>query len=279
MNARQLIRQTAARFREAGVPDPEVDASVLLGHVTGRAPLSLRLDTDFEPDEGQLAAYASLCGLRVTRRPLQYLLGVQRFWGRDFHVDERVLIPRPETELLAERAVARLRQSAGRTALDLCCGSGCIAVTMALEVPGSRVDAADISPDALEVARCNVMELGAGVTLRQGDLWAAVEGRRYDVIVSNPPYIPLAECGKLQAEVMREPSLALNGGMDGLDFYRRIAGGAQAHLNVGGAVLLEVGWNQAEDVCRLMRDAGFDDVEAYRDLNGVLRMVEARLRS
>lgn len=276
MNSRTVIRTAAERFRASGIPDPEVDAALLLAHVTGKAPLSLRLDTDFAPDEGQLAAFASLCEERLRRRPLQYLLGTQSFYGREFRVDERVLIPRPETELLVERAVQALRQCAAPTrALDLCCGSGCIAVTLALEVPGCQVHAADLSSDALVVTDRNAQRLGASVTLHQGDLWAAVPGERFHVIVSNPPYIPTEDCGALQAEVQAEPRLALDGGMDGLAFYRRIASGAVAHLLPGGKVLLEVGYNQADAVCTLLCEAGFQQVEAYRDLNDIPRMIEA----
>jgi len=271
-----VIRTAAERFRASGIPDPEVDAALLLAHVTGKAPLSLRLDTDFVPDEGQLAVFASLCEERLRRRPLQYLLGTQSFYGREFGVDERVLIPRPETELLVERAVQALRQCAAPTrALDLCCGSGCIAVTLALEVPGCQVHAADLSSDALAVTDRNAQRLGASVTLHQGDLWAAVPGERFHVIVSNPPYIPTEDCRALQAEVQAEPRLALDGGMDGLAFYRRIAGGAGTHLLPGGKVLLEVGYNQADAVCMLLCEAGFQQVETYRDLNDIPRMIEA----
>ncbi len=276
MNSRTVIRAAAERFRTSGIPDPEVDAALLLSHVTGRAPLSLRLDTDFAPDEEQLAAFSSLCEQRLRRRPLQYLLGTQCFYGRDFLVDERVLIPRPETELLAERAIQALRTiPAPAKALDLCCGSGCIAVTLALEVPCCRVHAADLSPDALDVTARNAQALGAHLTLHQGDLWAALPAERYHVIVSNPPYIPTEDCAALQAEVQAEPRLALDGGEDGLTFYRRIASGAEAHLHPGGKVLLEVGHDQADAVCSLLLQAGFHQVESHRDLNNIPRIVEA----
>lgn len=276
MNSRTVIRTAAERFRASGIPDPEVDAALLLAHVTGKAPLSLRLDTDFAPDEGQLAAFSSLCEQRLRRRPLQYLLGTQSFYGRDFLVDERVLIPRPETELLAERAIQALHTiSAPRKALDLCCGSGCIAVTLALEVVGGQVHAADLSSDALAVTARNAQALGASLTLHQGDLWAAVPGERFHVIVSNPPYIPTEDCAGLQPEVQAEPHLALDGGADGLTFYRRIASGAGKHLLPGGKVLLEVGYDQADAVCNLLCQAGFQRVEAHRDLNDIPRMVEA----
>lgn len=276
MTPQTLLRETTALFRQAGIPDPAWDSALLLAHLTGRPALNLRLDTDTRLDADTLALYDELCRQRLQRRPLQYLLGVQPFLGRDFHVDERVLIPRPETELLAERAIAWLKTRERPTALDLCCGSGCIGISMALDVPGARVHAADLSPDALEVTRCNAAHLGAQLTLHQGNLFAAVEGMRFDLIISNPPYIPTAECRELQAEVLQEPGMALDGGADGYDFYRRIAQESPAHLLPGGLVLLEVGYGQAGAVADMMAASGFQTA-IHRDLQGIERMVEARL--
>ena len=277
MNPRQLIRETAAQFRQAGIPDPEVDSAALLSHVTGRAPLLLRLDTDTALTEAELSAFDGLRQRRLQRIPLQYLTHEQPFLGHSFYVDERVLIPRPETELLAERVIEALRRMDAPVALDLCCGSGCIGISAALAVPGAQVHMADLSPDALAVTRRNAEALGAHVTLHQGDLFAAVAGLKFDLIVSNPPYIPAGECPELQPEVLREPVMALDGGADGLDFYRRIAREAPLHLTAGGMVFLEVGWDQAEAVCALMRETGFREARAHADLQGILRMVEARL--
>lgn len=276
MTPQALIRETTARFRQAGIPDPAWDSALLLAHLTGRPALNLRLDTDTCLDEATLTRYMDLRQMRLQRQPLQYLTGVQSFLGRDFRVDERVLIPRPETELLAERAITWLRQRQHPTALDLCCGSGCIGISMALDVPGAQVHAADLSADALAVARSNAEKLGAKLTLHQGNLFAAVEGLRFDLIISNPPYIPTAECQVLQPEVMLEPGMALDGGTDGYDFYRRIAQEAPEHLLPGGVVLLEVGWNQASVVAALMEAQGFH-VDVHKDLQGIDRMVEARL--
>lgn len=279
MNPRTLIRQTAARFLSAGVPDPQNDAALLLAHVTGRDALSLRLDMDTDLSADTLAAYAALCLRREAREPLQYITGEQSFLGRSFHVDARVLIPRPETELLAERAITALNAcpADNPAALDLCCGSGCLCVSLALSCPAADVHGADLSPDALAVSRMNADALSAVVTLHQGDLFAAVDGLRFDVIVSNPPYIPRAECQKLQTEVMQEPGMALDGGKDGLDFYRRIANEAPAHLTPGGVVLMEVGYDQGEAVAKLMTDAGFTGCVIHPDYNDIPRMVEAHL--
>ena len=276
MNPRQLIRDTTAQFRDAGIPDPEVDSAALLSHVTGRAPLMLRLDTDTALTEAQLSAYDGLRQRRLQRVPLQYLTHEQPFLGHSFYVDERVLIPRSETELLAERVIEALRRMDAPAALDLCCGSGCIGISAALAAPGAQVHAADLSPDALAVTRRNAEALGAHVTLHQGDLFGAVAGLQFDLIVSNPPYIPSAACATLQQEVLREPAMALDGGCDGLDFYRRIAEGAPRHLRPGGTLLLEVGHDQAGPVSDLLQSAGLTEVCAHPDLCGIRRMVEGR---
>ncbi len=276
MTPQALICETTALFHKAGIPDPAWDSALLLAHLTGRPALNLRLDTDTRLDEDTLRAYVRLREKRLQRQPLQYLLGVQPFLGRDFYVDERVLIPRPETELLAERAIAWLKTRDNPAALDLCCGSGCIGISLALEVPKARVHAADLSAGALAVTSRNAETLGAALALRQGDLFAAVEDMRFDLIISNPPYIPTADCQTLQAEVMQEPGMALDGGADGYAFYRRIAREAPSHLHPGGLVLLEVGFDQAGTVAALMAANGFR-ASIHKDLQGIDRMVEAQL--
>lgn len=277
MTPYQLIRETAVRFEAAGIPDPQVDSAALLAHLTGQPMLNLRLDRYTELPDDIVSRFSPLVEKRLARIPLQYILGEQSFLGRSFYVDERVLIPRPETELLVELAVEHLKTLASPTALDLCCGSGCIAVSMALEVPSARVDAADLSSGALEVTGRNAKALGANITLNQGNLFAAVGDQRYHLIVSNPPYIPSRDCLTLQEEVLQEPSMALDGGTDGLDFYRRIANESPAHLLEGGVVMLEVGFDQGETVAELMRQAGFTQVEVHLDYQQIPRMVVARL--
>lgn len=281
MTPRELLRLLAADMAQAGVPDAEVDASLLLSHVTGQNPLNLRLDSWSQVSPEDESAFRALCEKRKTRTPLQYLTGVQSFLGRDFLVDERVLIPRPETELLAERAIALLREEEHPPkALDLCCGSGCLAVSLALGDPRAEVHAADLSEGALAVTRLNAERLGAKVTLHQGDLFNALpntDASRVNLIVSNPPYIPAADCLELQEEVRREPMMALDGGADGYDFYRRIALDAPCFLHIGGTLLMEVGMGQAETVMALCQDAGLTPVAIHEDYQHIPRIVEARL--
>ena len=279
MTPRELLKLLTAEMAEAGVPDADVDASLLLSHVTGQNPLNLRLDSWSQVSLADEERFRALCEKRKSRTPLQYLTGVQSFLGRDFHVDERVLIPRPETELLAERAIALLREEKhSPIALDMCCGSGCLAVSMALGDPRAQVHAADLSEGALAVTKLNADRLHARVTLHQGDLFDAVSIHQiYHVIVSNPPYIPAADCLELQEEVRREPLMALDGGMDGYDFYRRIAMDAPWFLQPGGTLLMEVGYGQAERVMALCKDAGLTPIAIHQDYQHIDRMVEARL--
>ena len=279
MTPRELLKLLSAEMAAAGVPDADVDAQLLLSHVTGQNPLNLRLDSWSQVSLADEEQFRALCEKRKTRTPLQYLTGVQSFLGRDFRVDERVLIPRPETELLAERAIALLREKKNPpTALDLCCGSGCLAVSMALGDPRADVHAADLSEGALAVTKMNAERLHAKVTLHQGDLFDALSIHQlYQVIVSNPPYIPAADCLELQEEVLWEPIMALDGGADGYDFYRRIAENAPRFLHTGGTLLMEVGFDQAERVMALCQDAGLTPVAIHEDYQHIARMVEARL--
>ncbi len=277
MTPRTLLLNAARQLKDAEIPDPQVDGALLLSHLTGRHPLELRLDADTELDEEIVTCFNALLARRLQREPLQYLTGEAEFLGRVFCVDTRVLIPRPETELLAEHAVQALKESsAPRTALDLCCGSGCLGVTLALEVEDASVTLSDLSADALAVTGANAERLGAKVTIMQGDLFEELQGQQFQLIVSNPPYIPREECDTLQPEVRREPHMALDGGDDGLDFYRRIAAEAPKHLTDGGALMLEVGWNQAQQVAELLQNAGMEDVRCEMDFQNIPRMVMAR---
>jgi len=191
-----------------------------------------------------------------------------------------VLIPRQDTETLVEAALIELRQRPGSPALlDLCAGSGCVGLSLASLAPHARITLADISPEALEVAHANQKDLGVKAELRQGDLFNAVGRERFDIIASNPPYIPTGALSGLQREVRFEPRIALDGGPDGLDFYRRIAEGAADHLNPGGAIFLEVGIHEARPVLDLVK-AHLPCAEAgtVRDLNGIERVVFGKMK-
>ena len=276
MTVRAFLKETAERFREAGVPDPENDALLLLSFTAGKEPLLLRLNAAEELDAGVEERCDALCSQRLERVPLQYLTGETWFCGRRFHTDRRALIPRPETALLTELAISAAKACEAKTpsVLDLCCGSGCIGISIALNCPRADVTACDLSNDALALARENADALNAKLHFAQGDLFSAVAGSRFSLIVSNPPYIGSADCRNLQPEVGFEPIAALDGGPDGLAFYRRIAEQAPAFLEPQGTLLLEVGWDQAEAVCSLLHAAGFSRIQTHRDFQGIQRMVE-----
>lgn len=272
---RDALRAASGMLAQAGVPDPAVDAAFLLSHVTGTPHLLLRAEGWRELTQSQLADYQALIDRRCQREPLQYILGTAQFMGVTLRTQPGALIPRNDTETLCEQALARMQ---GRErVLDLCTGTGALAIAIALRFPGAQVTAADISADALDVARQNIADTGARVTLRQGDLFAAAAGERFDIIVSNPPYITAEEMADLQPEVCREPALALYGGLDGLDFYRRIAREAPDYLSTGGWLLLEIGSAQAEAVSALLAER-FEALAVYPDMQGLPRAVAAQLR-
>ena len=275
MKPRELIRACSDRFRSAGIPDPENDAALILSHLTGKAPLSLRLDEDTELTSSVISAFDELACKRLERIPLQYLLGTAPFYGRMFHVAPRVLIPRPETELLCEWALELLRNRPSPRILDLCCGSGCIGLTMKAERPDASVMLSDISPEALEVAAGNAKSLGLDVSFSCGDLLEGFKGSSFDMIVSNPPYIPSAECNDLQQEVLREPRLALDGGTDGLALYRRIISDASSVLVPDGMLLMELGEGEADAVSSLLAALPFQTIRLRKDLSGIRRMILA----
>ena len=275
MNPRSLLLDTAARFRAAGIPDPETDSALLLSFLTGQAPLSLRLDSDTELSAEILESFSEMAERRLAREPLQYITGEAPFFGRVFQVDSRVLIPRPETEELCAWALETLPVSDSCRVLDLCCGSGCIGLTLAAERPSLQVTLSDSSRDALDVAAANAARYSLQVSLRCGDLAEGLPPASFDCVVSNPPYIPSAECGVLQPEVLREPSLALDGGADGMDFYRRISDECLRILRPDGILLLELGYGESDAVSSLLAAAGFTGITVRKDFSGIARMMLA----
>jgi len=275
MNISEWLGRAKARLAASGCPDPEIDARWMAEEALEMNRSQLVFEGDRAIDPARLERLDGMLERRVAGEPVQYILGSADFMGLRFHVDSSVLIPRQDTEALVEAALIDLRAREGRPAvLDLCAGSGCVGLSLASLAPHARVTLSDVSREALEVVRRNQRELGVKAELRHGDLFAAVGRERFDVIVSNPPYIPSGELDALQREVRFEPRLALDGGDDGLDFYRRIAGAAAERLNPGGSVYLEVGAGEANAVLELVK-AGLACTEAglIRDLNGIERVV------
>lgn len=276
MTVGEALRGVTQQLRQAGIPDADSDAAWMLVELTGHSRAALPLYKAQPLDKAQMERLAEQTRRRTAGEPLQYILGSQEFLGLPFLVDERVLIPRPETELLCEMALAAVDAGAD-TVLDLCCGSGCIGVTLAKLRPKVRIWASDQSEGALAVARENARSLSAEVTFLQGDLLAPANGLRFDLIVCNPPYIPTGELTGLSREVQREPAAALDGGVDGLVFYRRIAREAPKYLSGRRMLLLEVGYDQAETVAGLCGVQGAY-TEISKDLRGISRFVKANWR-
>lgn len=264
------IAAALARARRA---IPPAEARLLLCHLLDRNTAWIEAHRDDALAAAAYERFDALVARRAVGEPVAYLLGTREFYGRDFAVSPAVLIPRPETELLVD--LVKAGPCAPRI-LDLGTGSGCVAITLALELPQAEVWAVDASPAALTVAQANARRLGARVQLRESDWFAALEGERFDLIVSNPPYIADGDPHLNEGDLRFEPALALNCGVDGLDAIRRIAAAAPVHLNFGGRLLFEHGYDQAEAVASLLRAAGFAEIEQYRDLAGIVRVSGGR---
>lgn len=266
----------AAALAAARAKLPASEARLLLGHILNRPSVWLMAHDEAVVDEGPLLAFASLAARRAGGEPVAYLVGSREFFGRDFAVAPSVLIPRPETELLVETAMQKVGVGGTARILDLGTGSGCIAITLALEIPQAEVTAVDASQAALAVAQDNATRHGAGLRLLQSDWFAAVPGERFDLIVANPPYIATADPHLAAGDLRHEPLQALASGPDGLDAIRRIIAGASAHLVAGGQIWLEHGYDQAAQVRDLLTAAGLIDVDQARDMAGIVRVSGAR---
>jgi len=254
---------------------PANEARILLGHVLDRPAAWLLAHDDHVLDEDALLAFAALAARRTGGEPVAYLVGRREFFGRDFEVSPDVLIPRPETELLVDLVVAGTGPGAPATGplriLDLGTGSGCIAVTLALECRHAEVVAVDASTAALAVARRNAERLGARVRLLQSDWLSALAGERFDVVVTNPPYVAAGDPHLAEGDLRFEPASALASGSDGLEAIGRIVAAAPAHLRPGGWLWLEHGYDQASAVRGLLAASGFHEIAQHRDLAGIVR--------
>jgi release factor glutamine methyltransferase len=276
-----VVKWATDDFRARAIENPRLDAEVLLAHALGSTRMQLILDSKRPLAPPELARFRDLVKRRRAHEPVAYLLGHREFYGRDFRVDARVLVPRPDTETLVDVALARTRAcSMSMRALDLCTGSGCVAISLARERPTASVAAVDVSGDALSVARENAARLGAyNIAFYEGDLFAPIAQSRFDVITANPPYIPSAEIPTLMSDVRDfEPRLALDGGDDGLALVRTIVEQAPNHLAAGGVLAIEVGVGEAPTVRDLFARA-FDEIEVARDYARIERVVSGMLRS
>jgi release factor glutamine methyltransferase len=268
------------RLAAAGIQNPVLDSELILAHVLGLNRLQVIVDNKKELTGKQLALYERLLDLRRRHVPVAYITGRKEFYGLEFFVRPGVLIPRPETEFSVEEALQAIKDLRNPRVADLCCGSGAIAVTLAVKSPGLVVYASDISETAVEVTRENAVKhrVEERVFFMRGDLWEPFEKKGIgdlDAVVSNPPYIPSGEIETLPEDVKREPVMALDGGPDGLEIYRRIISKAPAFLKAGGRIIFEIGWNQAAPVKALLEKAGFEVKKVIKDYAGLDRVVSA----
>lgn len=274
MTYREALEKGREYLEKQQIADAQADAWYLMEfccHMT-RARYLMKMPDPMP--EAEYARYQSLLLLRGTHVPLQHITGEQEFMGLSFRVNDQVLIPRQDTEILVEQALQEAKS--GMRVLDLCTGSGCIIISLVKHCPGLLGTASDISPEALQTARENARRLEAEVTFIESDLFERIHGS-FDLIVSNPPYIPTGTIDRLMAEVrFHDPRLALDGREDGLYFYRKIIKDSDLHLKQGGWLMFEIGSDQAEAVSGLMRQAQFTRVRVIRDLAGLDRVVIGR---
>ena len=270
---RSVYQYGCEQLQKAEVPEYELDARLLLEYVCGTDRNTLLVHPDKKVEKDKAEAYVSLIEKRSKRVPLQHLTGEQDFMGLQFHVNEHVLIPRQDTEILVEEAMKYLHEN--MRVLDMCTGSGCILLSLIHYSNDCTGVGVDVSEQAIHVAKENASLLGLNdrVKFIHSNLFEEVEGR-YDLIVSNPPYIATEEIEKLMPEVRdHEPRMALDGTEDGLYFYRKIIEDSRDFLQPGGYLLFEIGYDQALAVSELMRNAGYKEVTTYRDYAGLDRVI------
>jgi release factor glutamine methyltransferase len=274
-----LVRWTTGYFKRHGIESARLDAEVLLAHALECTRLDLYLNFDAPVAQAHLEIYRELIKKRAQRVPVAYLTGIKEFMGLSFKVDHRALIPRPETEVLVEEVIKRLKDREPGAILDVGTGCGAIAISLARYLAGWRFLGTDISSEAIELARENAEQLNVVVEFKLGDLFEPVAGMRFDCVVSNPPYIPHGEFPNLQPEIGYEPKVALDGGEDGLDVIRRLVFEAPEYLRPDGMMAFEIGFGQVEQVGELIRSAGYTDMEIIKDHSGIDRVVIAVINS
>lgn len=274
----ETLDKGTAYLTKKGIEDARRNMQLLVAHQLACTRMDLYLRFDQPMEESDLAPLRDLLKRRGEGVPLQHLLGSVTFHRRDFKTDARALIPRPETEELAEWLLKHAKLPETPRILDMGCGSGVLGLTLAGEIPGSQVTLADVSPDALSLARENAALLEvANATFVESDLFSALGGQSFDLIVANLPYVPETDRPTLSKEVAHDPDLALFGGPDGLDIIRRFVPEAARHLKPGGWLALEIGIGQSATVEALLHEASLTGVLTLKDLSGIPRFPTGRL--
>jgi len=271
-----ILHDAILRLRNHGIDEDELDAKYIVSHVLGVSTHALYTQKTLAVSPRQQRQIQRMLSLRIKGKPLQYILGNQPFYGLTFKVSPRVLIPRPETELLVDKTLKTADAFDAPDILDLCTGSGCIAVTLKTKLPKASITASDISRAALRVAKANAKTNEVDVRFIHSNLFKRIPGT-FDIIVTNPPYINQADYDALDKKVHDfEPSQALVSGEDGLNHIRAIISQADHHLNPGGWLLMEIGYDQRNAAETLMQEHGFDEIRTFSDYGGFDRIVAGK---
>ena len=274
-----VLSWTENYLNEKKITGARLEAEILLSSVMDCPRLNLHIRKDEVLPEEKLKNYRDLILKRQKRIPISYILGEQSFFGMDILVNEHTLIPRPETEILVEEALKILKGSAGKMVADICTGSGCIAVALAKFSSAAKIYACDLSSDAVKIAYENAarQEVLAKIVVKNGDLLNALAGEqlegKLDMIISNPPYIAHDEFGALEPEIGYEPRMALDGGKDGLNFYRLLAFGSRHFLKAGASLVLEMNSNKSAEISEIVKKNGFSIERIVKDYAGLDRVL------
>ena len=278
MNIEEILKKEINNLKENNIDNSTLKAKILLANILNVKKEYLLIHSKEEVKQEDKIKYENCIKELIKGKPLQYITNKQEFMGLNFYVDENVLIPQPDTEILVEKAIEIAETTQKNKILDMCTGSGCIAISLAKNINNAQIIAVDISNNALNVANKNAINNNVENKIKfiNSDMFNNIE-EKFDIIVSNPPYIETETINKLEIEVQNEPHVALDGGIDGLKFYKIIANNAFEYLNENGYLLLEIGYNQQESVTQLLQDTGkYKNIETIKDLGGNYRVVIAR---
>ena len=278
MNIEEILKKEINNLKQNNIENSTLKAKILLANILNVKKEYLLIHSEEEIKQEDKIKYENCIKELIKGKPLQYITNKQEFMGLNFYVDENVLIPQPDTEILVEKAIEIAETTQKNKILDMCTGSGCIAISLAKKINNTQIIAVDISNNALNVANKNAINNNVENKIKfiNSDMFNNIE-EKFDIIVSNPPYIETETINKLEIEVQNEPHLALDGGIDGLKFYKTIANNAFKYLNENGYLLLEIGYNQQNSVTQLLQDIGkYKDIETVKDLGGNYRIVIAR---
>ncbi|MHB0997952.1 MAG: peptide chain release factor N(5)-glutamine methyltransferase [Armatimonadota bacterium] len=276
INIRELLRSAVEKLSSAGIDTPILDAEVLLSHASGLSRVQMIAHPEYTLNQDIYDLFINWIDRRYNREPLAYITGEREFYGITFKVTPDVLIPRQDTEILVETSLNLIKHISNPAIADIGVGSGAITVSLARYLPNASIYGTDSSDGALQIASDNADRAGVGDRLHliKGDLLNPLNAMKFDMIVSNPPYIPTAEIDKLEPEVAKyEPRGALDGGPDGLDYYRRLISEAPAYLKSSGILAVEIGIGQSGDVSYMYKTHGFHDVCIKKDYSGIDRVV------